>query len=92
MFRFGRKLFLTPFIRGGIFKNLSLQEDDEYEEGKSLIDANDEEENESDEQILISKHFHLVSLNENLYTKAQKNLVYINSAFIVATFFCNTSC
>lgn len=61
------RLFLTPsFIRGGIIKTflLSLQEDDEYEKGESLIATNGEEENESDEEILISKHFHLVSLNQ----------------------------
>lgn len=69
-----QKVFLTPsFIRGGIIKTflLSLQEDDEYEKGESLIDTNGEEENKSDEKILISKHVHLVSLNQT-YTQNLK--------------------
>lgn len=43
-----------------------LQEDDEYEEGTSLMDDtnNGEESDENEEQILINKHFHLVSLNQ----------------------------
>ncbi|TWW78500.1 kinesin-like protein KIF20B isoform X3 [Takifugu flavidus] len=65
----------TTSNTAGSYSSLEdVQEDDEYEKGESLIATNGEEENESDEKILISKHFHLkqVALLKQLQLQLKK--------------------
>lgn len=82
MYRFFFFLFvcflLHHWLEVVLLKPCLQEEDDEYQEEKSLMgDTNNKEEgDETEEKILISKRFHLVSLKQT-----QKHLLWIKSVF-----------
>lgn len=71
---------LHHWLKVVLLKPCLQEEDDEYQEEKSLMgDTNNKEEgDETEEKILISKRFHLVSLKQ---TYTQKHLLWIKSFF-----------
>lgn len=90
MYRFFFFLFvcflLHHWLEVVLLKPCLQEEDDEYQEEKSLMgDTNNKEEgDETEEKILISKRFHLVSLKQ---TYTQKHLLWIKSVFFLLGYF-----